>query len=77
MYEGDLGFKNLTIAFGTEIRYYTPYNVANYSPVLGQFFYQDTLTISNRPDIGVFVHFRIKGFKAYFRLENLNTLDLS
>lgn len=77
MYEGDLGFKNLTIAFGTEIRYYTPYSPANYSPVLGQFFYQDTMTVSNRPDIGLFVHFRIKGFKAYFRIENLNTANLS
>lgn len=77
MYEGDLGFKNLTIAFGTEIRYYTPYTPDNYSPVLGQFFYQDTLTIRNRPDIALFLHFRIKGFKAYFRLENLNAANLS
>jgi hypothetical protein len=77
MYEGNLGFKNLSIAFGTEIRYYTPYKVANYSPVLGQFFYQDSITISNRPELDLFLHFRIRGFKAYIRMENLNTANFS
>ena len=73
MYEGDLGFKNLNIAFGLEGRYYTPYKADNYSPVRGQFFYQDSVTISNLPDISLFLHFRIRGFTAYIRAENLNT----
>ncbi len=72
-YEGSFGFKNLDISTGTEIRYHTPYKADNYSPVLGEFFYQDSVTISNLPDIHAFVHFRIKAFRAYFRLENLNT----
>jgi hypothetical protein len=73
-YEGNLGFKNLDIAFGTEVRYHTPYKADNYSPVLGQFFYQTTTTISNpMPDITAYVHFRIRSFKLYFRGENLNT----
>jgi len=73
MYEGNLGFKNLAIAFGLEARYHTPYKADNYSPVLGQFFYQDSITISNLPDIHLFLHFRIRGFTAYIRAENLNT----
>lgn len=73
MYEGKLGFKSLTIAFGLEARYYTPYKADNYSPIRGQFFYQDSVTISNLPDISGFLHFRIRGFTAYIRAENLNT----
>ncbi|MFL5773483.1 MAG: putative porin [Flavisolibacter sp.] len=74
MYEGTLGFRNLNIAMGTEIKYHTPYHADNYSPLLGQFFFQDSTTISNLPDIDAFVHFRIRSFTAYVRAENLNTL---
>lgn len=73
MYEGNFGFRNLNIAFGAETRYHTPYKADNYSPVRGQFFYQDSVTISNRPEVHLFVHFRIRTFKAYIRFENLNT----
>lgn len=74
LYEGNLGFKNLNLAFGTEIRYHSPYKFAHYSPALGQFAYQDTVTVKNRPDIHALFHFRIRSFKAYARAENLNTL---
>ena len=74
MYEGNLGFRNLNIAFGAEARYHTPYKADNYSPVRGQFFYQDSATISNLPDVHLFVHFRIRTFRAYVRFENLNTV---
>lgn len=73
MYEGNLGFKNLNIAFGLEGRYHTPYKPDNYSPVFGQFFYQDSVAISNLPRVDAFLHFRIRSFKAYLRAENLNT----
>lgn len=77
-YEGNLGFKNLDIAFGAEVRYHTPYKGDNYSPILGHFFYQDSVTIKNeRPHIAGYVHFRIKSFKLYFRAENLNSAQLS
>lgn len=73
-YEGDFGFKNLNIAIGTEIRYHTPYDADNYSPILGRFFYQDSVQINNtRPDIAAYMHFRIRSFKLFFRAENLNT----
>jgi hypothetical protein len=73
-YEGNLGFPNLNIAMGLEARYHTPYKADDYSPVLGQFFYQEDSTISNFPDLHAFVHFRIRSFKAYIRAENLNTV---
>lgn len=74
-YEG-LFFKNLNLSTGFEIRYYTPYKAYNYSPVMGQFTPQDSITISNRPDINAFLHFRIKSFTGYFRAENLNTIKI-
>ncbi len=73
-YEGKLGYKNLSIAFGAEVRYHTSYKADGYSPVLGQFYYQDSVSVSNNlPDIAGYVHFRIKGIKIYVRAENLNT----
>ena len=68
-------FKNLNLSTGLEVRYHTPYYADAYSPVLGQFFYQDSLRISNRPDVTAFMHFRIRSFKAYIRAENLNSLS--
>ncbi|MFL5810001.1 MAG: putative porin, partial [Flavisolibacter sp.] len=73
MYEGKLGFRNLNMATGVEVRYHTPYKPDDYSPVLGQFFWQDSVTISNLPDLHLFMHLRIRSFKLYVRLENLNT----
>lgn len=77
-YEGNLGFRNLDIAFGLDFRYYTGYKADNYSPVTGQFFLQNDTTIKqNLPDINAYIHFRIRSFTAYVRAENLNTLQIS
>ncbi len=75
-YEGNF-FKNLNLSAGLEVRYFTPYKANNYSPVVGQFFTQDSVTIQNRPDVTAFLHFRIKSFSAYIRTENLNTVSFS
>jgi Putative porin len=71
-YEGSV-YKNLRVSAGLEIRYYTQYKANNYSAVLGQFTPQDTMVIKNKPDISAFLHFRIRGFGAFLRMENLNT----
>lgn len=74
MYEGNLGFNNLKIAMGFDTRYRTNYKANNYSPLIGQFFYQDTAVVKYKlPDIAAFVHFRINSFRAFIRAENLNT----
>ena len=75
-YEG-VFFNNLNLSTGLEFRYYTPYKAYNYSPLMGKFTPQDTLTIKNRPDISAFLHFRIKSFTLYLRAENLNAMDFS
>jgi len=75
-YEGNF-FKNLDLSTGLEMRYHTPFKADSYSPLTQQFFYQDTTSISNRPDINFFFNFRIKRFTGYLRLENLNTFDIN
>ncbi len=76
-YEGSLGFKNLSIAMGLEIRYYSPYKADNYSSPLGKFFFQDSIRINNRPDVAAYVHFRIRNFRTFIRAENLNTATMT
>lgn len=73
-YDGSLGFKNLLISMGLESRYYTPFKSNGYSPVIGQFFVQDSITTRLKiPEVAAYVHFRIKSFTAYVRAENLNS----
>ena len=77
-YDGSLGFKNLQMSTGVEFRYFTPYKSQNYSPLTGQFFYQDTTTISMRlPEVTAYLNFRIRSFSTYLRLENLNSFQFS
>ena len=75
-FEGNFS-TNLFLSTGIEIRYNSSYHADNYSPFLGQYFVQNENKISNRPDINAFLHFRIKSLKGFFRVENLNTLDVS
>jgi hypothetical protein len=77
-YEGKLGFRNLLIAFGVEMRYFTPYKADGYSPVVGQFYTQTETTVKQKlPDINLYLNFRIRSFVAYVRAENLNTMQIS
>jgi Putative porin len=75
-YEG-IFFKNLNLCTGLELRYFTPFEAYNYSPLMGQFTPQDTFKLKNLPDISAFFHFRIKSFTAFIRAENLNTVNFS
>jgi hypothetical protein len=72
-YEGSV-FRNLTLSTGFDLRYHTPYKSPNYSPLLGQFFFQNTEQITIRPDIAAYINFRIRNFTGFTRLENLNSL---
>ena len=68
-------YKNLNLSMGLEMRYYSPFNGYSYSPLEGQFFAQDSIKINNLPDVSAFLHFRIKSFTGYLRLENLNAIS--
>jgi hypothetical protein len=70
-------YKNLNISTGAEVRYNSPYKADGYSPVLGQFFFQDSITIKNRPDIRLYLNFRIRSFKLFISASNLNSVTTS
>jgi hypothetical protein len=72
-YEGK-PFRNLVISSGLDFRYYSPYFADNYSPLIGQFFYQTERKIAIRPDVAAYTNFRIRSFTTYVRIENLNTI---
>ena len=71
-FEGNF-FKNLNLSTGIDVKYNTPYKANNYSPVLGRFFPQDSVLITNLPQVDLFFNFRIKSFSAFITAENLNT----
>jgi hypothetical protein len=75
-FEGNF-FKNLNLSTGIDVRYNTPYKADNYSPVMGKFVPQDSVMISNLPQLNAFFNFRIKSFTAFIKAENLNTADIS
>jgi hypothetical protein len=75
-FEGNF-FKNLFLSTGLDVRYNTPYKANNYSPVVGQFFPQDTTVISNLPQVDAYFDFRIKSFTGLVKIENINTVDVS
>ena len=75
-FEGNF-YKNLFLSTGLDVIYYTPYKPYNYSPVLGKFFPQDSVTISNLPKVDAFFDFRIKTFTGLVKIENLNTIDFA
>jgi len=70
-------FKNLKLSTGIELRYNTPFKASGYSPLTGQFFYQNDTIIRNRPDIAVYVNAGIKRMDLFLRVENLNTFQIS
>jgi hypothetical protein len=77
-YDGNLGFKNLAISFGLEARYFSAYKAPAYSPLLGQYYYQDSVNVKlSVPELNGYMHFRIKSFNAYIRAENLSAFNPS
>jgi hypothetical protein len=76
-YDGSLGFQNLNLSFGAEIRYVSSYRADGYSPVTGQFFSQGTTVKQKLPDINLYMHMRIRSFTLYVQGENVNAMAFS
>jgi hypothetical protein len=76
-FDGNFGYHNLNLSFGTEIRYVSGYKADGYSPVTGQFFTQNSVVSQHLPDINLYLHIRIRSFVAYIQGENVNAFALS
>lgn len=70
-YENYIFGKALQVATGVQVRYYSEYNSASYSPIFHRFYYQDTYLLSNDPVIAYFFNFRVKRFKAFIMLDHI------
>lgn len=70
-------FKNLKLSTGIELRYNTPFKANGYSPLNGQFFYQNDSMIRNRPDIALYCNASIRRMDFFIRVENLNAFQFS
>jgi hypothetical protein len=73
-YEYALFHSRLKIATGLEVRYNTSYKPAGYDALLNKFFYQSSTSVSNPPELAVFLNFRIKRFRAFIMGDNLQQL---
>jgi hypothetical protein len=61
----------LKLATGFEIRYNTTYTPSGYNVQFNKFFYQNTVSVTNAPEVSVFFNFRIKRFRAFIMGDNL------
>lgn len=65
---------NLLFSFGIEGRYHTAYKGAGYQPYLNQFFFQNTYVLNNKPEIMVFLNFKVRAFRAFVVFDQLQQL---
>ena len=73
-YESNLFKHALKLVTGIEVRYNTSYYPAGYDALLNKFYYQHSQSISNTPEMAVFLNFKIKKFRAFVMGDNLQQL---
>lgn len=73
-YEGRIFRNALEIATGLQIQYHSPYNSAAYSPLFHRYYYYTGYRLSNDPAYAFFFNFRIKRFRSYLMLDQLQQL---
>lgn len=73
-FEGKIFGNALQIATGVQMRYHSPYETAAYSPLFHRYYYNTTYLLSNDPAWAVFFNFRIKRFRSYLMLDQVQQL---
>lgn len=66
--------RQLRIATGLEIRYHSDYYANGYSALFNQFYYQNSYQVSNSPSTSIFFNFKIKRFRSYVMLDQVQQL---
>ncbi len=72
--EADMFKKALRVSTGIEARYRTPYFVGGYSPYYNQFYFQDSIRISNPVELTAFFNFKVKSFRCFVSGDQLQQL---
>ena len=72
LYYENYVFKRAMLAqVGVDMRYWSNYNANNYNPLIGQFFLQDQLTMSNLPVLDLFINLKIRTVRIFLKGNNL------
>lgn len=66
--------KALFTQSGISFNYFTKYYANDYSPILGEFFVQNTREIGGFPMVDVFLNARIRTARFFLKAEHVNTL---
>ncbi|MBK8566919.1 MAG: hypothetical protein IPN76_27230 [Saprospiraceae bacterium] len=74
--EGKIFKKVMLTKIGVDARLIAPYQASGYNPLIGQFHLQDEQTLPFTPLLDVFLSFRVKTFRFFFKVENLLTKPL-
>lgn len=73
-YERRVFKRALQIATGVEMRYHSTYNPAAYSPLFHRFYLNNYYTRTNAPVYAFFFNFRIKRFRSYIMVDQMQQL---
>ncbi len=75
LYYQDEWFKKaLFLQTGITFKYFTQYSMNAYSPVLGEFYVQNTEDIGGFPLLSIFFNAKVRQTRIYFKYENLTAL---
>lgn len=66
--------KEMKLNFGYDLYYNTAYYADAYMPVTGLFYQQREVKLGNHPNTDVFVNFKVKRIRFFFKYERLNDL---
>lgn len=64
--------KALLTQFGIDLRYYSAYNAPYYQPAMGQFILQHENTYGDYLFADVFINFKVKTARFFFKVEHIN-----
>ncbi len=73
-YYGRLFKRALLLKSGFDLRYNDAFLPDAYQPAIGQYHLQDVQEASFYPAVDLFLSFKVKGFRAFFKWENLTHL---
>lgn len=70
-YERGVFNNALKIATGVQMRYYSPYNTARYSPIFHRYYYSNNDFLVNDPVYAFFFNFRVKRFRSFIMVDHI------
>lgn len=73
-YSGKVFKKNMDLSAGADFRINSEFRPDAYMPLTGQFHLQDSLTQKPYPWVDLFVAFKVRSFRFFFRYENLTAI---